>query len=101
MLKACKSTLVHISGGTTSDPRDSGLCIGLLNGVYDAITTKSQMYSDIEICLPNEKIRLDVGIELLISYLESNRDKLDLKRSNLAYLAFYEKYPCEDNESKL
>lgn len=96
LLEACKATKEHVSGGKQSEPSQSGLCIGLLNGVYDSLRLKSKLAADKEICLPKEKISLSDGLDMIISYLESSDHNIKMDNPQLVVLAFQSKYPCKN-----
>ena len=96
LLSACKATLTHITGGKQSDPKESGLCIGLLNGVYDRIKLESNLPLEQGVCLPEQEITLGQGVRMLIEFLENNKAKTNEERAVLVYQAFAEKYPCKN-----
>jgi len=85
LLTACQSLIRKPDKHTAVDVFNSGLCVGFITGVADALSH--------DLCLPRN-VSIEQLEDIVVRYLRYNPKTRHLSASSLVFAVLTEKFPC-------
>lgn len=95
LLTQCQNAVKAMDGAKVADHYDVGYCLGLTQGVRQAM----RLYNDDipakeRVCFP-AGITNGQGVRIVTKFLQEHPEKLQEPATNLVYLAYIVAYSCE------
>ena len=105
LLEVCRDSIRLDDAGSRGSAQviyNSGYCEGLIDSMLDmhAAYTEVSLLPRPFFCLPKEGIRVQQGVRVVVHYLDTHPERLQLKQRNLLIEAFRNAFPCAPAASR-
>jgi hypothetical protein len=95
LITQCAAGVKAADGGKLNDYDDASFCLGLTQGVRQAMRLlNEELPPQYQTCFPNG-ITNGQGMRIVLKYLQDHPDRLQERNADLVYLAYKTAYPCK------